>query len=80
MSTTVGDLFLPNSIRDVEISERAARENLRIRPLSPNYLGEATRSGFILGFGSTDVAEIPRAVRGLSGLLARRREPKRSRE
>lgn len=62
---------LPNKIHDVEISERAARENLWIWPLSPNYLGEATRSGFILGFGSTDVAEIPRAVRKLGGLLAR---------
>jgi DNA-binding transcriptional MocR family regulator len=64
----------PNSIRDVEISERAARENLWIWPLSPNYLGQVTHSGFILGFGSTDVAEIPRAVRRLSGLLARRPE------
>ena len=63
---------LPNNFRDVEISERAARENLWIWPLSSNYLGEATRSGFILGFGSTDVAEIPRAVRKLSGLLARK--------
>jgi GntR family transcriptional regulator/MocR family aminotransferase len=63
---------LPTSFRDVEISERAARENLWIWPLSPNYLGEATRSGFILGFGSTDVAEIPRSVRKLRGLLARR--------
>jgi GntR family transcriptional regulator/MocR family aminotransferase len=65
---------LPNSIRDVGISERAARENLWIWPLSPNYLGQVTHSGFILGFGSTDVAEIPRAVRRLSGLLARRPE------
>jgi GntR family transcriptional regulator / MocR family aminotransferase len=59
----------PKKIRDVEISERAARENLWLWPLSPNYLGEATRSGFILGFGSTDVAEIPQAVRKLRGLL-----------
>ena len=63
---------LPNRIRDVEISERAARENLWIWPLSPNYLGQVTHSGFILGFGSTDVAEIPRAVRKLRGLLAGR--------
>ena len=64
---------LPNKIRDVEISERAARENLWIWPLSPNYLGEVKRSGFILGFGSTDVAEIPQAVRKLRGLLDGRR-------
>jgi DNA-binding transcriptional MocR family regulator len=63
---------LPHKIRDLEIAERAARENLWLWPLSPNYLGEVTRSGFVLGFGGTDVAEIPRAVRRLRGLLAGR--------
>ena len=62
----------PNRIRDLEISERASRENLWLWPLSPNYLGEASRSGFVLGFGSTDAAEIPGAVRKLRGLLARK--------
>ena len=63
---------LPNQIQDLEIAERAARENLWLWPLSPNYLGEATRSGFVLGFGGTEVAEIPGAVRKLRGLLAPR--------
>ena len=63
---------LPNQIHDLEIAERAARENLWLWPLSPNYLGEATRSGFVLGFGGTEVAEIPGAVRKLRGLLAPR--------
>jgi GntR family transcriptional regulator / MocR family aminotransferase len=63
---------LPNKIHDLEIAERAARENLWLWPLSPNYLGEATRSGFVLGFGGTEVAEIPGAVRKLRGLLAPR--------
>ncbi len=62
-------LSLPDEIRDVEIAERAARENLWIWPLSPSYLGEVARSGFILGFGSTAAAEIPRAVRKLRNLL-----------
>jgi GntR family transcriptional regulator/MocR family aminotransferase len=62
---------VPNKINDVEIAERAARENLWLWPLSPNYLGEATRSGFVLGFGGTDLAEIPGALRKLHGLLAR---------
>lgn len=61
---------LPNRTRDVEIAERAARQNLRIWPFSPTYLGERARPGFILGFGSTPVAEIPRAVRKLRDLLA----------
>ncbi len=61
---------LRNGSGDVEIAERAARENLWLWPLSSSYLGEVSRSGFILGFGSTAVAEIPRAVRKLHSLLA----------
>jgi GntR family transcriptional regulator/MocR family aminotransferase len=60
---------LRNRIRDVEIAERAARQNLWIWPLSPCYVGKESRQGFILGFGSTTVTEIPNAVRKLSNLL-----------
>jgi GntR family transcriptional regulator/MocR family aminotransferase len=55
---------------DLEIAERAARQNLWLWPLSSSYLGEAPRPGFILGFGSTAVADIPHAVRKLRHLLA----------
>jgi GntR family transcriptional regulator / MocR family aminotransferase len=61
---------LPQGKRDWEIAERAARQNLWIWPLSPSYLGRGARPGFILGFGSTAVVEIPRAVRKLRKLLA----------
>jgi len=60
---------LPKRSRDVEIAERAARQNLWLWPLSPSYLGKVSRPGFILGFGSTAVAEIPRAVCKLRNLL-----------
>src|SRR5580704_3276888 len=60
---------LQNGRRDLEIVERAARQNLWLWPLSPAYAGKAKRSGFILGFGSTAAAEIPRAVRKLRNLL-----------
>ncbi|HXY50299.1 MAG TPA: PLP-dependent aminotransferase family protein [Terriglobales bacterium] len=60
---------LANQGRDTEIAERAARQDLRIWPLSTSYLGEA-RPGFILGFGSVPVEEIPAAVRQLRKLLA----------
>jgi GntR family transcriptional regulator/MocR family aminotransferase len=60
---------LPAGSRDVEIAERAAGQNLWLWPLSPSYLGEASRPGFILGFASTPVEEIPRAVRKLRILL-----------
>ena len=61
---------LPARSRDLEIAERAARQKLWIWPLSPAYLGAASRPGFILGFGGTPVAEIPTAVRKLRNLLA----------
>ena len=54
---------------DVEIAERAARQSLWLWPLSVSYLGKAPHQGFILGFGSTSVEEIPRSVRRLRQLL-----------
>jgi GntR family transcriptional regulator/MocR family aminotransferase len=64
-------VILPKgSHSDLEIAERAARQNLWLWPLSPSYLGEVPRPGFILGFGSTAVADIPRSVRKLRNLLA----------
>ena len=44
---------LQNGSCDLEIAERAARLNLSLWPLSPSYMGEASRQGFILGFGGT---------------------------
>ncbi|HXQ98613.1 MAG TPA: hypothetical protein VN774_09245 [Candidatus Limnocylindrales bacterium] len=60
---------LPAGSRDVDISERAARQDLWVWPLSPFYLGEAPRPGFILGFGSTPAEEIPLAGRKLRNLI-----------
>jgi GntR family transcriptional regulator / MocR family aminotransferase len=60
---------LPDGSCDLEIAEKAARQKLWIWPLSPSYMGELSRPGFILGFASTGVAEIPRAVRKLSSFL-----------
>jgi GntR family transcriptional regulator / MocR family aminotransferase len=59
---------LPDQSRDTEIAERAARQNLRMWPLSLSYLDRA-RPGLILGFGSASVDEIPVAVRKLRKLL-----------
>jgi GntR family transcriptional regulator/MocR family aminotransferase len=60
---------LQNGSHDLEIAVRAARQNLWIWPLSLSYLGEVSRPGFILGFGSTTVTEVPHAVRKLRKLL-----------
>jgi len=57
------------STSDVEIAERAARQNLWLWPLSPYYAGKPSRSGFVLGFGGTRVEEIPPAVNILHRLL-----------
>jgi GntR family transcriptional regulator/MocR family aminotransferase len=62
-------LTLPSQICDIEIATRAARQNLRIWPLSTSYLGQA-RPGLILGFGSASVDNIPAAVRKIRKLLA----------
>jgi GntR family transcriptional regulator/MocR family aminotransferase len=61
---------LQNGCHDLEIAERAARQNLSLWPLSPSYLGKVSQQGFILGFGGTTIAEIPNAVRKLRNLLA----------
>jgi GntR family transcriptional regulator/MocR family aminotransferase len=60
---------LPKGLSDQEISIHAARQSLWLWPLSPSYLGKVSRQGFILGFGSTKAAEMPRAARMLRSVL-----------
>jgi GntR family transcriptional regulator/MocR family aminotransferase len=62
-------------IRDRESADGAANDNLWLMPLSTSYAGPTSRTGFILGFGSAAVEEIPNAVRRLRTAL----EPSRSR-
>jgi GntR family transcriptional regulator/MocR family aminotransferase len=57
-------------IRDREIAARAASENLWLIPLSSSYLAKPLQHGFILGFGSTSVRQMPAAVRKLRTLCA----------
>ena len=56
-------------ISDREISVCGVRENLSLVPLSSFYLGRAAQQGFILGFGSTSVEQIPAAVHKLRTLV-----------
>lgn len=60
---------LPKGLSDREITNRAAKQNLWLWPLSPCYLGDSPRQGFILGFGSTPAREIPKAVRQMRSLI-----------
>ncbi|HEX5316753.1 MAG TPA: PLP-dependent aminotransferase family protein, partial [Candidatus Kapabacteria bacterium] len=62
-------ITLPKTIKDHEVANRAAKENLWLLPLSTTYLEAPLRQGFILGFGSTSVSEMPHKVRKLRELL-----------
>ena len=58
-----------NKVPDRELSARGARQNLWLVPLSSFYMGQAARQGFILGFGSTSVQQMPAAVHKLHTLV-----------
>jgi GntR family transcriptional regulator/MocR family aminotransferase len=60
---------LPKRFRDQEVAASGARKRLWLWPLSPSYIGEASRHGLILGFGNTRPAEMPQTVRQLKGIL-----------
>jgi GntR family transcriptional regulator / MocR family aminotransferase len=62
-------LTLPGVESDYDIALRAASQNLWVWPLSAAYTTGAARNGLILGFGSTQAADIPAAVRKLRGVL-----------
>jgi GntR family transcriptional regulator/MocR family aminotransferase len=63
-------ITLPRGMNDREIAARAAQERLWLWPLSPSYIGDHPRHGFILGFGSTPAEQIPRAVAKLKAMCA----------
>jgi GntR family transcriptional regulator / MocR family aminotransferase len=56
-------------ISDRSVATRAAQQNLWLVPLSSSYMGTPPRHGFVLGFGSTSVEDIPRALRKLRSVL-----------
>jgi GntR family transcriptional regulator/MocR family aminotransferase len=62
-------MTLPPGPIDTEIAARAAHSRLWLYSLSRTYFGDKPRHGFILGFGSSLPAEIPRAVRLLKSLI-----------
>lgn len=56
-------------IPDCQIADRAAAQGLGLVALSPFYVDDVPKQGFILGFGSAPVEEIPAAVRKLKRLM-----------
>ena len=63
-------ITLQEDLQDMEMAAKAARERLWLWPLSPSYLGENPRKGFVLGFGSTPRDLIPQHVRHLKTILS----------
>ena len=60
---------LPKAFRDRDVAMSAAHKRLWLWPLSPLYIGKASRQGFILGFGNTRPTEMPQAVHQLKSVL-----------
>jgi GntR family transcriptional regulator / MocR family aminotransferase len=58
-------ITLPDSYSDTEIAARAARDRLSLFTISQCCLRAQALQGFVLGFGSTPVEEMPEAVRKL---------------
>jgi GntR family transcriptional regulator / MocR family aminotransferase len=59
----------PKGLRDVEVANSAAREKLWLAPLSPYYLEQPSRQGFLLGFGGVSAEDIPRDVQRFKNVL-----------
>jgi GntR family transcriptional regulator/MocR family aminotransferase len=62
-------VILPKGLRDVDLATRAARENLSVQPLSPAYMSQNPRQGFVLGFGNVRAEQMPEAIRRLKNLF-----------
>jgi GntR family transcriptional regulator/MocR family aminotransferase len=54
---------------DVAIATAAAAKKVWVWPLSPAYLGEKKRQGFILGFGNVEAGQVAAAVRVMRGVV-----------
>jgi GntR family transcriptional regulator/MocR family aminotransferase len=57
-------------ISERAIAQRAAGRGLWLLPLSTFYASKPSQQGLVLGYGSTPVEEIPKAVRKLREVLA----------
>jgi len=54
---------------DVAIATAAAAKKIWLWPLSPAYIGERKRQGFILGFGNVEAGQIPGAVKVMRSVV-----------
>jgi GntR family transcriptional regulator / MocR family aminotransferase len=61
--------FLPEAVDDREVVRMAAQRGVAATALSTCYVGRASRSGLVLGFGGANERQIARAARTLGGVL-----------
>jgi GntR family transcriptional regulator/MocR family aminotransferase len=54
---------------DVALATEAVKRKLWLWPLSPAYIGEKKRRGFILGFGNVEAGEIAGAVKVMRSVV-----------
>jgi len=54
---------------DVALATEAVKKKLWLWPLSPAYIGEKKRRGFILGFGNVEAGEIAGAVKVMRSVV-----------
>jgi GntR family transcriptional regulator/MocR family aminotransferase len=61
---------LPAGLSDIQIATLAAERQLWLWPLSPCYMTNPSRQGFILGYGNTSQGQIVQAVHQLRDVIA----------
>jgi GntR family transcriptional regulator / MocR family aminotransferase len=57
--------LLPPGVSDTAVSQHALENGISVMPLSFCYLRRPSRAGLVLGYGSTDTAQIKEGVRKL---------------
>lgn len=57
------------TIDDIALSQTARERHITLLPLSPHYLGDNRRTGFLLGYAAADTRELARGYRVLRELM-----------
>jgi GntR family transcriptional regulator/MocR family aminotransferase len=57
------------SVSDVAVARRARSHGMLLLPLSPMYLEDVTRRGFVLGYGGLPLASVAECMRRLRACL-----------
>ncbi|MBV8515635.1 MAG: PLP-dependent aminotransferase family protein [Acidobacteria bacterium] len=65
----VAELPKDRDCNDVAIATAAAAKKVWLWPLSPAYIGEKKRQGFILGFGNVEAGQIAEAVKVMRNVV-----------